>query len=200
MIDGTGFVDSEKKKNKKRKESIAQLRLKGSPLHVQTQPYLRPFVVELTKTDKKKYQTLPSDYFWDLCCHISSLSHSWFPVMKFSLCLFFFFALSFEGLILFIDLSLIFISFFLFTGQFFHRLLSDATPSTEDIVPKVDRTTLLYSSLLVCYARRKFCLKPSLFSLTVLPVNSGQTHCILGMPNVLQNKHFARISFASSSF
>lgn len=95
MIDGTGFVDSEKKKNKKRKESIAQLRLKGSPLHVQTQPYLRPFVVELTKTDKKKYQTLPSDYFWDLCCHISSLSHSWFPVMKFSLCLFFFFCLIF---------------------------------------------------------------------------------------------------------
>lgn len=35
-----------------------------------------------TKKDKKKKnQTLQSDWFWDLCCHISlSLSHEGFPV------------------------------------------------------------------------------------------------------------------------
>lgn len=74
------------------------------------------------------------------------LSHCCFPVMKFSLCPFL--ALSFEGLIVFIDL--IFISFFLFMGQFFHRLLSDVTPSTEDIVPKVDHIAFLQFFGLLC--------------------------------------------------
>lgn len=36
--------------------------------------------------------------------------------------------------------------------------------------------------------RREFCLKPSLFSLTVLPANSVQTHRDLGMPNVPTSK------------
>lgn len=43
-------------------------------------------------------------------------------------------------------------------------------------------------SVLCCrqiFVRREFCLNPSLFSLTVLPVNSGHTHCNVGMPKTL---------------
>lgn len=66
MTDGTGHVDSEKKN-----ESIAQLSSNGSALHVQKESYLRPFCCFEKKNDqKKKKKTLPSDWFWDLCCHI----------------------------------------------------------------------------------------------------------------------------------
>lgn len=98
MIDGTGFVDSEKRVLCT--TEVKRIRIVCSNAIL----FFGPFVVL-----RKKNQTLPSDCFGDLCCHMSlCLSHCCFPVMKFSLCPFL--ALYFEGLIAFIDL--IFISFF----------------------------------------------------------------------------------------
>lgn len=86
---------------------------------------------------------------------------------------------------------------------------SNVTPSTDNSVPTLNSTTMLSSSQVdfFFHVRREFCLKPSLFSLTVLPANGVQTHCNLGMPNVWTSKvntckenHFARVSFASSPF
>lgn len=98
MIDGTGFVDSEKRVLCT--TEVKRIRIVCSNAIL----FFGPFVVL-----RKKNQTLPSDCFGDLCCHMSlCLSHCCFPVMKFSLCPFL--TLYFEGLIAFIDL--IFISFF----------------------------------------------------------------------------------------
>lgn len=76
-----------------------------------------------------------------------------------------------------------------YPGEFSSTI--NVTASTDNSVPTLNSTTMLSSSQVVFFffhVRREFCLKPSLFSLTVLPANGVQTHCNLGMPNVRTSK------------
>lgn len=131
MIDGTGHVDSEKWvhcTNVFKWISIACSKVF----------HLRPFIVwrktekyKSKKKKKKKYSNLCSQiWFEDLCCHTpSSLSHGWIPVMYLSLCnwisfqIFLYLFLFFEGLLVIIDISLVFIDYVLTYGKFLQQFV-----------------------------------------------------------------------------
>lgn len=92
----------------RKKEFIAQLSPNGLGLlekRRKKKSYLRPCGIskqrkynlkqnkEKRKKPDKKYQILPSYWFWDLCCHILlSFNHCWCPVTVPFLCLY-----SFQG-------------------------------------------------------------------------------------------------------
>lgn len=94
------------------------------------------------KKPDKKYQILPSYWFWDLCCHILlSFNHCWCPVTVPFLCLY-----SFQGYLSSLTYLWASYSLLLPKGCFNHSFLLNVSQSTKDTVPTVDHVTPLCSS------------------------------------------------------